>query len=84
MSLSRWSNSARSFCRHLARVNGAREPHTRSMGPIARGTSVCRPARDPPRRKLMNEPRRPFREEEIALCHDLCAMKNQSENIDKK
>mgnify|MGYP004043648577 CR=1 FL=1 len=48
---------------------------------------VCRPARDPPRRKLMNEPRRPFREEEIALCtscHDLCAMKNQSENIDKK
>ena len=67
MSLSRWSNSARSFCRHLARVNGAREPHTRSMGPIARDTGVCRPTRDPPRRKLMNEPRRPFREKEIAF-----------------
>ena len=30
MSLTRWSNKARSFCRHLARVN-ASEPHTRSM-----------------------------------------------------
>ena len=30
VSLTRWSNKARSFCRHLARVN-ASEPHTRSM-----------------------------------------------------
>ena len=42
VSLSRWSNSARSFCRHLARVKGAREPHTRSMGPIARASAVPR------------------------------------------
>ena len=47
MSLTRWSNKARSFCRHLARVN-ASEPHTRSMMyPIpgsARSTTEVRDA----------------------------------------
>ena len=45
VSLTRWSNKARSFCRHLARVN-ASEPHTRSMmypipGSARSTTEVC-------------------------------------------
>ena len=45
MSLTRWSNKARSFCRHLARVN-ASAPHTRSMmypipGSARSTTEVC-------------------------------------------